>query len=86
MSIRLRLYQIQSFPVLLETRGIRKVIPKGWLALRGVLGFDGTAHELLVDLAASGSGVLFLDNLDFYAPEDPTGIMTRTSIVTARGS
>jgi hypothetical protein len=47
-----------------------RTIPKGWLALRGVLGFDGTAHELLVDLAASGSGVLFLDNLDFYAPEE----------------
>ena len=47
-----------------------RTVPKGWLALRGVLGFDGTAHELLVDLAASGSGVLFLDNLDFYAPEE----------------
>ena len=28
------------------------------------------ARELLVDLAASGSGVLFLDNLDFYTPEE----------------
>jgi hypothetical protein len=47
-----------------------RTIPKGWLALRGVLGFNGTAHDLLVDLAASGSGVLFLDNLDFFAPEE----------------
>jgi hypothetical protein len=47
-----------------------RTIPKGWLALRGVLGFDGTAHELLVDVAASGSGVLFLDNLDFFTPEE----------------
>jgi hypothetical protein len=47
-----------------------RTIPKGWLALKGVLGFDGTAHELLVDLATSGSGVLFLDNLDFFSPEE----------------
>ena len=45
-----------------------RTIPKGWLVLRGVLGFDGTARELLIELAASGSGVLFLDNLDFYTP------------------
>ena len=44
--------------------------PKGWLALRGVLGFDGTAHELLSDLAGSGSAVLFVDGLDFFGAEE----------------
>jgi hypothetical protein len=47
-----------------------RTTPKGWFALRGVLGFEGTARELLVDLAANGSGVLFLDNLDFYTQEE----------------
>ena len=47
-----------------------RTVPKGWLALRGVLGFDGTAHELLSDLAASGSAVLFVDGLDFFGAEE----------------
>jgi hypothetical protein len=47
-----------------------RTTPKGWLAMRGVLQFDGTARELLVDLAAGGNGVMFLDNLDFFAPEE----------------
>jgi len=55
-----------------------RTIPKGWFAMRGVLGFEGTARELLVDLAASGSGVLFLDNLDFYSQEER---LTATDLV-----
>ena len=38
--------------------------------MRGVLGFDGTARDLLSDLAADGGGVLFLDNLDFFDDEE----------------
>ena len=47
-----------------------RTVPKGWLALRGVLGFDGTAREFLSDLAGSGSVVLFVDGLDFFVPEE----------------
>jgi len=47
-----------------------RTVPKGWLALRAVLGFDGTAHDLLSDLAGSGSAVLFVDSLDFFAAEE----------------
>ncbi len=43
-----------------------RTTPRGWTALRSVLGFDGTAVEFLQDLAADGGGWLFIDNLDFY--------------------
>lgn len=43
-----------------------RTVPKGWLALRSVLGFDGSSHDLLSDLAGSGSAVLFVDSLDFF--------------------
>jgi hypothetical protein len=47
-----------------------RTAPNGWLALRGVLGFDGTAHDLLSDLAASGSAILFIDGMDFFGAEE----------------
>ncbi|MBZ5565003.1 MAG: hypothetical protein LAP13_21610 [Acidobacteriia bacterium] len=47
-----------------------RTVPKGWLPLRAVLGLDGTAHGLLSDLAGSGSGVLFVDSLDFFRAEE----------------
>jgi ABC-type cobalamin/Fe3+-siderophores transport system ATPase subunit len=43
-----------------------RTVPRGWLAMRAALGFDGTARDLLSDLAANGGCVLFLDNLDFF--------------------
>ncbi len=47
-----------------------RTVPKGWLALRNVLGFDGTSHDLLSDLAGSGSAALFVDGLDFFRAEE----------------
>ncbi|MCU1274990.1 MAG: hypothetical protein JWO48_2421 [Bryobacterales bacterium] len=47
-----------------------RTVAKGWLAMRSVLTFDGTAHDLLSDLAASGGAVLFIDSLDFYGEEE----------------
>jgi hypothetical protein len=47
-----------------------RIVPRGWLAMRGVLGFGGTARDLLSDLAGDGGSVLFLDNLDFFADEE----------------
>ena len=44
--------------------------PRGWAAMRAVLGFDGTARELLTDLAADGGAILFVDNLDFFEDEE----------------
>jgi hypothetical protein len=43
-----------------------RTIPRGWVAMRDVLGFDGSAKELLSDVAASGGAVLFLDSVDFF--------------------
>lgn len=47
----------------------RRTTPKGWTAMRSVLGFDGTAHDLLTDLAGDGGAILFVDNLDFFEDE-----------------
>ncbi len=47
-----------------------RTVPRGWSAMRNVIGFDGTARELLVDLAADGGAVLFVDNLDFFDDEE----------------
>lgn len=43
-----------------------RTTPNGWTAMRAVLGFDGTARDLLSDLAGDGGAILFLDNLDFF--------------------
>jgi hypothetical protein len=47
-----------------------RTVPRGWLARRFVIGFDGTARDLLSDIADDGSAVLFVDNLDFYDDEE----------------
>ncbi len=47
-----------------------RTIPNGWTAMRAVLGFDGTAHDLLTDLACDGGAILFVDNLDFFSDEE----------------
>ena len=43
-----------------------RTIPSGWIAMRTVLGFDGTARELLTDLAGDGGAILFVDNQDLF--------------------
>ena len=45
-------------------------MPKGWTALRALIGFDGVAHELLSELAGSGGAILFIDGLDFFGAEE----------------
>jgi hypothetical protein len=47
-----------------------RTVPRGWLARRSVIGFNGTARDLLSDIAGDGSAVLFVDNLDFYDDEE----------------
>ena len=44
--------------------------PRGWAEMRAVLGFDGTARELLADLAGTGAAILFVDNLDRFAADE----------------
>jgi energy-coupling factor transporter ATP-binding protein EcfA2 len=58
-----------------------RTTPRGWLEMRAVLGFDGTARELLADLAGTGGTILFIDNLDrFEASERLTAIdLTRAA-------
>lgn len=44
--------------------------PRGWTAMRAVLGFDGTARDLLIDLASDGGAILFVDNMDIFGDEE----------------
>lgn len=53
-----------------------RVTPRGWTATRAVLGFDGTARDLLTDLASDGGAILFVDNLDFFFNDEE-----RTTVV-----
>ncbi len=47
-----------------------RTTPNGWIAMRAVLGFDGTVRDLLTDLAGDGGAILFVDNLDFFNNEE----------------
>ncbi|HEX3681727.1 MAG TPA: hypothetical protein VHU83_04225 [Bryobacteraceae bacterium] len=47
-----------------------RTIAKGWTVMQSVLRFDGTAHELLSDLAANGGGILSVDSLEFFGEEE----------------
>jgi hypothetical protein len=52
-----------------------RTIPRGWTAMQSVLGFNGTAYDLLSDLAGSGGAILFIDNLDFFAEEEQNTVI-----------
>lgn len=47
-----------------------RIQPRGWSAMRAVLGFDGTARDLLGDLASDGGAGLFIDNLDSFTEDE----------------
>ncbi len=47
-----------------------RTTPRGWTALRAVIGFDGNARELLTDLAGDGAAILFIDSLDFFKEDE----------------
>lgn len=47
-----------------------RTTPKGWLAFRAILFFDGSAHDLLSDLAGDGGAFLFVDNIDLFSEEE----------------
>ena len=71
-----------------------RTVSKGWAVMRSVFQFDGTARQLLSDLAASGGAFLFIDSLDFFSEEerhtvvdlvrDAANIRGISVIVTAR--
>ena len=48
----------------------RRTTDGGWTRMASVLGFRGTARDLLVDLASSGGATLFLDGLDFFTENE----------------
>ncbi len=48
----------------------QRTTPNGWTSMRADLGFDGTARELLTDLASDGGAILFVDSLDFFREKE----------------
>lgn len=47
-----------------------RTTPRGWSHMRAVIDFDGTARDLLADLAQSGGAILFIDNLNRFAENE----------------
>ena len=47
-----------------------RCVPRGWTAMKAQIAFEGTLHELLVELANDGGAVVFLDNLDSFSDEE----------------
>lgn len=54
--------------VLVLTPG--RCVPRGWTAMRAQLNFEGTVHELMIELANNGGAILFIDNLDSFNSEE----------------
>lgn len=46
----------------------------GWAAMRGTIGFEGSARELLSDMASDGAVIVFVDNLDFFSEVQRTTV------------
>ncbi len=46
-----------------------RTMPRGWLEMRSKIVFDGSAHDLLSNLASTGGVILFVDSLDLYEQE-----------------
>ncbi|BFG81444.1 hypothetical protein PTKU46_94780 [Paraburkholderia terrae] len=67
---------LKQFAELFATEGRIVVLspgrtqPRGWEAMRGVLRFNGTARDLLGDLASDGGAALFIDNLDSFSDNE----------------
>ena len=62
-----------------------RTTPNGWVAMRAVIGFDGTARDLLSDLASGGAAVLFVDNLDSF-PESEQKTVIDSHLCSGRCS
>jgi hypothetical protein len=51
-----------------------RVVERGWLCLRAAAEYDGSGRNLMNDLSLSGAAIVFVDNLDFFAPEEQTTV------------
>ena len=47
-----------------------RILGRGWTAIKAATGYDGDGHDLMTELSLSGVDTLFVDNLDFYSPEE----------------
>jgi hypothetical protein len=51
-----------------------RTIPRGWAAMRQAIGYDGSAKDLLSEIAASGGATLFLDSVDFFGDAERAAV------------
>jgi hypothetical protein len=58
---------VQARPLVLSPN---RVVGRGWMAVKALTGYDGDGHDLMNELSLSGIDALFIDNLDFYSPEE----------------
>ena len=68
MLKHLALQQAAAGPIIVLSPG--RTTPRGWTAMRSVIGFDGSCRELLVEVAAGGRATIFLDGLEHFAQDE----------------
>lgn len=51
-----------------------RVANRGWGAMRTAIDYDGSGLDLMKDLCLTGSGIIFIDNLDFFSAEEQTTV------------
>ena len=62
-----------------------RTTPRGWSHMRAMIEFDGTASELLADLAQSGAAILFIDNLSGFAKDEQLRTVIDINLPTSSG-
>lgn len=70
-----RLAEERSAQSRIVTLSPGRVSAGGWGAMRTALGFQDKARALLVDLASSGGGMLFVDGLESYSEEERLAVV-----------
>lgn len=51
-----------------------RVVPRGWLSMKSAIGYDGSGRDLMNELSLSGSAIIFIDSLDFFADAEQTTV------------
>ncbi len=51
-----------------------RIVERGWVSMRSVIGYDGVGRDLMNDLSLSGAAVVFIDSLDFFADAEQTTV------------
>ena len=52
-----------------------RIIPRGWTSMRNELGYEGSARDLLSEIAASGGGLVLIDNAEGFTVEEQATVI-----------